>query len=94
MLLLAGVSIFPEADLGWVNLLLDGGPGVDWISSVNVGGSKGCRISWIDFDEEATFFTWDEAGVFGFTHHLENSRISCTAYLDKVMGFTKIHPRS
>ena len=80
--------------MGWVNLLLDGGLVVGWISSINVGGSKGCRISWIDFDGEGSPFTWDEAEVFSFTDHLEDSGISCTAYIDDVMAFTKIHPYS
>jgi len=26
-------------------------------------------VNWIAFDEEASFFTRDEAGVFGFTDH-------------------------
>jgi len=34
-----------------------------------VGGSKSCGVSWIDFDEEASFFTQDEVVVLGFTDH-------------------------
>lgn len=44
-----------------------------WLDpSVDVGSSKGCGVSWIDFDEEASFFIRDEEGELGFTDHLED----------------------
>lgn len=49
------------------------------ILSVNMSSGKGCGVSWIEVDEHASFFIWDEVGVFGFTAHREDSRIPCTA---------------
>ena len=40
--------------------MFDGRPVVYWISSLDVGGSEGHGVSWIDFDEEASLFTRDE----------------------------------
>jgi len=46
------------------------------ISSVNVCGSKGCGVSWVQLDEEASLFTRDEGGLFGSTDHQLDSPIS------------------
>ena len=76
-------------------MLPDGGPVATRTPSVDVGGSKGRRAFWIEFDKEASFVTRDEAGVFCSTEHLADSRISCTVYTDDdVPGFTRIHTYS
>ena len=55
-------------------MLFDGGLVVGWISRLDVDGSKVRGVFRNDFDEEALFFTWGEAGVFGY--RLVDSQIS------------------
>ncbi|PUU73496.1 hypothetical protein B9Z19DRAFT_1135069 [Tuber borchii] len=62
----------------------------DYWLGVNVGGTKSCEVSEIEFDQEASFFIQDEAGLFVFTDHQEDYRISFTAKTDDdFLDFTK-----
>jgi len=52
---------------------------VGWITRLDVGGSKVPEVSWIDFDQEALFFTGGEARVLGAAYHPADPRISFMA---------------
>ena len=77
----------------WIEFtfLPDYGPDAGWISSVNVGSSKTYGVSWTNFDVEALFFTWGEAGVFASTDNPDDCESPTRQTDDDVLDFTKIY---